>query len=112
MAKKESIFDIVKFVVSTLSEFLLSNIWTRIDEHTQELLEKVETKMRVIVERLIKRLIAMLFLIAGVIFLIVAVMLFSMDTLQLSRTQVFFIAGLFLLIIGLIMQNITSNNKK
>ena len=68
------------------------------------IVESLKKKIEEVVERAIKQLIASLLMLAGTICIVIAILFFMMEYLNLNKTTTFLIAGIVFFLLAFIMK--------
>lgn len=100
-AKKEDSFDKVK---SFLSDIFMKNVVSTLKDQFDFYLGKVQNRVYETEKGVIKRLMAAGFLLVGFIFISLSVVYYLIEVLFLQKTFSFFIVGILLILISLIMK--------
>ena len=102
--KKSGVFSAFKEGLGVVSDFLFSNVFTKVHNETDVLMDKVEKKTLEMQERMIKKLAASLLVGLAVLFFIFAGFFYLIEYQYLNKTLAFLIIGVLALLFGFVMK--------
>jgi len=106
MVKKKGggVLHTLKEGVESLSGMLFSFFSAKIDEEANVILHKVEGRVDVVSERLIKKLSTAILSGIGFLFLIIAGVSFLIEAQGYSYTQAFIVSGLIVIVLSILLK--------
>lgn len=103
-SKDSGVMGAVKGGVSVLSDIFFGSIFPKLQEGTEELIDKVEKRALALQERLVQKIAASMVNALGIVFLLFALFYYLIEFKGMYRTHVFLILGAALLLIAFIMK--------
>ena len=97
MAKKEGDWK------STLMGVVKGQILGKIKDYFDDFVDKVNNAVMVTQKKVIRALSSLALMILGIVFLVVGITFYFIDVLQYSRSTIFFVIGLILVLISIIL---------
>lgn len=108
MAQK-SRFKLLKDKMSSVSNEFSTTVFSKINHELKILLSNLEKRVILIEDRIIGNLLNLVLISLGFILLIIATAFYLIEYLGFSRTLVFFIFGIIILLIGLLRKYSTKH---
>lgn len=102
--KKRGFMDVIKDGLSFFSQIISSTILPSLSEGAEMVMDKIEDRIMRIEERIMRKIIILLMIGFGALFLIFSLLFFLKEYLHWSNFASFFSIGITIFVIGLLLK--------
>ena len=102
--KKQGFMDKIYKGLNFVSQIISTSILSPVTEGAEVIMQKIEDRIELMEKRILRKLSSLLITAFGAIFLIFALLFFFIDYLKWSTYLSFFIIGVIIFIIGLLLK--------
>lgn len=102
--KDSSFMEIVKGGLDNIKKIILSSIFPPVLDGAEIVIRRIENRLIIMEKQILRRITTFMIICFGGVFLIFSFLFFQIEFLGLSKTMSFFLIGIIILIIGLILK--------
>jgi len=102
--KKRGFMDVIKSVLSYISQIISSSIFPQIAEGAEMIMKNIDNRIVLIEKRILRKISTLLIIGFGGVFLILALLFFLIEHLGWSKAAAFFSIGITVFVIGLLLK--------
>lgn len=110
--KESTTAKAIKTGISAVSDVLFSQVFSRLNNATQNLMDTVKSNMMQLQERMAEKLFSSLLIGLGIISLVVAIFFYLREYVAVTKTQAFFGVGIILLLIGYVLKYLSLKKER
>lgn len=110
--KKGGVMDTIREGASLVSDMIFSNVFTRVNEEADVLMNKVERKALVLEEELLDKVRAAVIIGLGMLFVVLAILFFLMEEMTITKWQAYLGVGILVMLVGLLYKIHVMNKER